>query len=181
MTTTTQRFTLQAFLKLPQIEESPAWEFVDGYVSQKLMPTAHHSILQKRLTAAIDQVDSPYEAFPELRCTLSNNSVVPDITVIHQNRVPSENIPISGAPDWIIEILSPEQSTTKLIAKIQACLQEGTQLGWLIDSTEHVVMVLLPDRRLMLLSNGDRLPVLQDLPLVLTVDQVFAWLQPSSK
>ncbi len=42
-------------------------------------------------------------------------------------------------------------------------------------------MVLLPDRRLTLLSNGDRLPVLQDIPLVLTVDQVFAWLQPSSK
>ena len=181
MTTTTRRLTLQDFLKLPQIEESPAWEFVDGYVSQKTMPTAHHSILQKRLTAAIDQVDSPYEAFPELRCILSDNSVVPDITVIHQNRVPSDNLLISGAPEWMIEILSPEQSTTKLIAKIQACLQEGTQLGWLIDSTERLIMVLLPDRRLTLLSNGDCLPVLQDLPLVLTVDQVFAWLQPSSK
>jgi Uma2 family endonuclease len=126
----------------------------------------------------IDQADSPYEAFPELRCTLSNNSVVPDITVIHQNRVPSENIPISGAPEWIIEILSPEQSTTKLIAKIQACLEEGTKLGWLIDSTERVIMVLLPDRRLTLLSHGDHLPVLQGTPLALTVDQVFAWLPP---
>jgi len=181
MTTTTQRLTLQDCLKLPDIEESPAWEFVDGYVSQKPMPTAHHSILQKRLTAAIDQVDSPYEAFPELRCTLSNHSVVPDIPVIHRNRVPSENIPIPGAPERIIEILSPEQSTTKSIANIQACLEEGTQLGWLFDSTERVIMVLLPDRSLALLSNGDCLPVLQDLPLVLTVDQVFAWLQPSSK
>jgi Uma2 family endonuclease len=68
-----------------------------------------------------------------------------------------------------------------LIAKIQVCLEEGTQLGWLIDSTERVVMVRLPDRRLRLLNNGDRLPVLQDIPLVLTVDQVFAWLQSSSK
>jgi Uma2 family endonuclease len=68
-----------------------------------------------------------------------------------------------------------------LIAKIQAYLQEGTQLGWLIDSTERVIMVLLPDRRLTLLDNGDRLPVLQDLPLVLTVDQVCAWLRPASK
>lgn len=101
--------------------------------------------------------------------------------MIHRNRVPSDNLPISGAPDWMIEILSPEQSTTKLIAKIQACLAEGTQLGWLIDSTERVVMVLLPDRRLMLLSNGDRLPVLRDIPRVLTVDQVFAWLPPALK
>lgn len=177
MATTTQQITLQDFLKLPHIEESPAWEFVDGQANQKPMPTAHHSILQKRLTAAIDQANSPYEAFPELRCVLSNNSVVPDITVIHQERVPSENIPVEGAPDWMIEILSPAQSTTKLIAKIQTCLQEGTQLGWLIDSEEQVIMVLWPDSRMVLLTNSDRLPVLDEIPLDLTVKQVFNWVR----
>ncbi len=177
MATTTQQLTLQDFLKLPNIEESPAWEFVDGRANQKPMPTAHHSILQKRLTAAIDQANSPYEAFPELRCILSSNSVVPDITVIRQERVPSENVPVEGAPDWMIEILSPDQSTTKLIAKIQTCLKEGTQLGWLIDSEEQVIMVLLPDHRMTLLRNSDRLPVPQDIPLDLTVEQVFNWVR----
>lgn len=176
MATTTQR-TLQDFLKLPNIEESPAWEFVDGQANQKPMPTTHHSILQKRLTAAIDQADSAYEAFPELRCVLSNNSVVPDITVIRRERIPSRNIPVEGAPDWMIEILSPDQSTTKLIAKIQNCLQEGTQLGWLIDSDEQVIMVLWPDSRIVLLTNSDRLPVLDDIPLDLTVEQVFNWVR----
>lgn len=176
MATTTQ-CTLQDFLKLPYIEESPAWEFVDGQVTQKPMPTAHHSILQKRLTAAIDQADSAYEAFPELRCVLSNNSVVPDITVIHRERIPSQNIPVEGAPDWMIEILSPDQSTTKLIAKIQTCLQEGTQLGWLIDSDEQVIMVLWPNSRMALLKNSDRLPVLDEIPLDLTVEQVFNWVR----
>ncbi len=179
MATTTQRLTLQDFLKLPHIEESPAWELVDGQANQKPMPTAHHSILQKRLTAVIDQADSPYEAFPELRCTLSSNSVVPDITVIHQNRIPTENTAVEGAPDWMIEILSPDQSTTKLIAKIQTCLQEGTQLGWLIDSEERVIMVLSPDSRISLLRNSDRLPLPQNIPLNLTVEQVFAWLSAS--
>ncbi len=170
MATTIQQITLQDFLKLPNIEESPAWEFVDGQVHQKPMPTAHHSILQKRLTAAIDQANSPYEAFPELRCILSSNSVVPDITLIRQERVPYENVPVEGAPDWMIEIFSPDQSTTKLIAKIQTCLKEGTQLGWLIDSEEQVIMVLLPDHRMTLLRNSDRLPVPQDIPLDLTVE-----------
>jgi Uma2 family endonuclease len=179
MAITTQRLTLQNFLKLPSIEESPAWELVDGQANQKPMPTAFHSILQKRLTAVIDQADSPYEAFPELRCTLSSNSVVPDITVIHQDRIPTENTAVEGAPDWMIEILSPDQSTTKLIAKIQTCLQEGTQLGWLIDSEERVIMVLSPDSRITLLRNSDRLPVPQNIPLNLTVEQVFAWLRTS--
>jgi len=176
MATPTQQLTLQSFLELPNIEESPAWELVDGQAEQKPMPTVHHSILQKRLIAAIDQADSPYEAFPELRCTLSRNSVVPDITVIHQNRLPSGNTPIQGTPDWMIEILSPDQSTTKLIAKIQTCLQEGTQLGWLVDPTERVIMVLWPDRRIALLSSSDRLPVLQAIPLKLTAEQVFRWI-----
>lgn len=96
---------------LPNIEESPAWELVEGQANQKPMPTVHHSILQKRLTATIDLSNSPYEAFPELRCTLSSNSVVPDITVIHKNRIPIENTAVEGAPDWTIEILSPDHRT----------------------------------------------------------------------
>ncbi|MCL1472129.1 Uma2 family endonuclease [Argonema antarcticum] len=177
MATSTQRLTLQDFLKLPNIEESPAWEFVDGQANQKHIPTIHHSILQKRLTAAIDRANSPYEAFPELRCTLSSNSVVPDITVIHKNRVPTGNTPVEGPPDWMIEILSPDQSTTKLIAKIQTCLQEGTKLGWLIDPTEEVIVVLWPDARIGLHKNSHRLPVLPDMTLDLTVVQVFGWVR----
>jgi Uma2 family endonuclease len=121
-------------------------------------------------------------AFPELRCTFGGKSIVPDVAVFTWNRIPrKENGGVANvfpiAPDWIIEILSPDQSTTKLIAKIQSCLQEGTQLGWLIDSEERVIMVLWPDTRIALLRNSDRLPVLQDIALDLTVEQVFSWLR----
>lgn len=175
MATTTQQLTLQDFLKQPNLEESPAWEYLARQADQKPIATAHHSILQKRLTAAIDQTNSAYEAFPELPCILSRNSVVPDITVINRDRISSTNVALNGAPDWIIEILSPDQSTTKLIAKIQTCLQEGTQLGWLIDPSEQVIMALLPDNRLALLRKSDRLPVFQAISLDLTLEQVFNW------
>lgn len=177
MATTVQQLALQEFLALPNIEESPAWELVNGQATQKPMPTAYPSILQKRLTNAIDQANSAYEAFPELRCTLSNHSVVPDITVIRRDRIPTGNTAGAGALDWMIEILSPDQSTTKLIAKIQSCLNEGTQFGWLIDPTEQVIMVLLPDNRITLLKENDRLPTPQDISLDLTVEQVFAWVR----
>jgi Uma2 family endonuclease len=169
--------TLDQFSKLPNLEESPAWELLNGQVLQKPMPTLDHSRLQKRLVNAIDNANSSYEAFPELRCILSQNSIVPDITVIDQSRIPTANQPIQGAPDWLIEILSLDQSTTKLIAKIQACLAEGTQLGWLIDSQEAVIMVFLPDQPLKILSNDSLLPVLSEISLQLTPNQVFSWLQ----
>jgi Uma2 family endonuclease len=170
--------TLDKFSQLPNLEESPAWELFDGQVLQKIMPTFHHSRLQKRLVAAIDNANSPYEAFPELRCILSQNSIVPDITIIHQSRMPTNNEPIKGAPHWLIEILSPDQSTTKLIAKIQTCLEEGSLLGWLIDSQEAVIMIFLPNQTLQLLSGDSPLPVLNDISLQLTPNQIFGWLQP---
>jgi Uma2 family endonuclease len=140
------------------------------------MPTLHHSRLQKRLVAAIDAISSPYEAFPELRCILSQNSVVPGISIIHQTRIPSNNEPIQGAPDWLIEILSPDQSVTKLIAKIQDCLAEGTQLGWLIDSQEATIMIFLPNQPLQLINGESLLPVLSEMSLKLTPNQLFGWL-----
>jgi Uma2 family endonuclease len=92
MTSTILRpISLEEFSRLPNRDESPAWELFNGQVLQKPMPTLHHSRRQKRLVAVIDSVSSPYEAFPELRCVLSQNSVVPDITVIHQDRLPGDH------------------------------------------------------------------------------------------
>ena len=168
--------TLEEFAQLPNIEESPAWELINGQVLQKPMPTFHHSLLQKRLVREIDSANSVYEAFPELRCILSKKSVVPDITIIHQSRIPTDNEPIKGAPDWLIEILSPDQSTTRLIAKIQSCIAEGTKLGWLIDSQEEAIMLFRPDQALQIFSNNDSLNVLDEIFLQLTPNQIFGWL-----
>jgi|GEM_PF-5340030 Uma2 family endonuclease len=79
---------LEQFLKMPYIEDSPAWEFIGGGAIQKPMPGGRHSRLQSRLAGAINAVDSRYEAFPELRCTLaadhsSNAKSSSDGSVLH--------------------------------------------------------------------------------------------------
>jgi Uma2 family endonuclease len=174
---------LEEFLKLPYIEESPACEYINGEVIQKPMGGAKHSLLQKRLVAIIDALGSNYEAFPELRCTCGNRSVVPDVIVISTNQLPlDENGEIisSGidfAPAWVIEILSPTQSQTKLTGNILHCLRNGSQLGWLIDPSERCILVYQPNSLPDLLAGQDILPVLEDLNLTLSVDEIFAWLQ----
>ena len=45
------------------------------------------------------------------------------------------------AQDWTIEILSPDQSQTKVTKNILHCLKYGTQMGWLIDPEEKSVFV----------------------------------------
>ncbi|QMS91602.1 Uma2 family endonuclease [Nostoc edaphicum CCNP1411] len=181
--TVTKSTTLEEFLKLPYIEESPAWEYINGEAIQKPMGGGKHSLLQKSLVAVIDALGSNYEAFPELRCTCGNRSVVSDVVVISTNQIPldeSGDIISSGidfAPPWIIEILSPSQSQTKVTGNILHCLRNGSQLGWLIDPSERCILVYQPNSLPDLLAGQDILSVLEDLNLTLSVNEVFAWLQ----
>jgi Uncharacterized protein conserved in cyanobacteria len=48
------------------------------------------------------------------------------------------------APDWTIEIISPDQSQTKVTKNILHCLKHGTQMGWLIAPEEPSVFVDRP-------------------------------------
>lgn len=182
-----KNITLQEFLKLPYIEESPAWEYINGEAIIKPMGGGKHSTLQKRLMNAIDGVSNDYEAFPELRCTFGNRSVVPDIVVVASHQLPIDengeiiSTGIDFAPDWVIEILSPNQSQTRVTGNILHCLKHGSQLAWLIDPDERSVIVYQPNRLPDLLTRTDLLSTLEGVALNLSVDQVFAWLQRSSR
>ncbi|MBW4510920.1 MAG: Uma2 family endonuclease [Scytonematopsis contorta HA4267-MV1] len=184
MTTALPQVTsLEKFLKLPYINESPAWEYINGETLQKPMGGGKHSLLQKRLVSVIDANNSNYEAFPELRCSFGLRSVVQDVVVLASNQLPvDENGDISStgiefAPPWVIEILSPDQSQTKVTGNILHCIKNGTKLGWLIDPSERSILFYQPNTLPDLLSGTDILPVLQDISLTLCVDDIFAWLK----
>ncbi|MCX5981665.1 Uma2 family endonuclease [Anabaena sp. AL93] len=184
MTTTVAKIIpIEEFLKLGFIDESPAWEYINSEVIQKPMGGGKHSLLQKKLIAVIDTATSDYEAFPEMRCSCGNRSVVPDVLVIATDQIPldeSGDIISSGinfAPLWVIEILSPSQSQTKVTGNILHCIKHGTKLGWLLDPSERSILVYQPNTLPDLLTGTDRLPVLEGVNLIITVEEVFAWLQ----
>ncbi len=182
MTTLIHPLTVEKFLQAPETE--PATEFLNGVISQKPMPQGEHSLIQGRFCAQINQATEPQKialALPELRCTFGGSSIVPDIAVFRWDRIPRT---ASGRiinrfethPDWAIEILSPDQSQTKVLGKLLHCIQHGTELGWLIDPTEDAILVVSENQRVQLFQGGDTLPNLKNIPLTLTVEQVFSWL-----
>ncbi len=181
--TTVLGTTLEEFLQLTYIDESPAWEYINGKTLQKPMGGGKHSLLQKSLVAAVDAVKSEYEAFPELRCTVGNRSVVPDIVILARNQLPLDengdivSTGINFAPPWVIEILSPDQSQTKVTGNILHCIKHGTKLGWLVDPNERSILVYQPNNLPDLLSGTDALPMLAGVNITFTVDDVFAWLK----
>ncbi|MCG6138788.1 MAG: Uma2 family endonuclease [Nostoc sp. LLA-1] len=180
----TKALTLQEFLQQP--ETKPASEFIDGQIIQKPMPQGKHSTLQVDLGTDINLALKPLHiarAYSELRCTFGGRSIVPDIAVFTWEHIPrDENGKVSNtfeiAPDWTIEILSPDQSQTKVVRNILHCLTHGTDMGWLIDPEEEVVFVYFADRTLAVFEiESDRLPVPPFAEsFSLTVGKLFSWL-----
>ncbi|MGK7922329.1 MAG: Uma2 family endonuclease [Trichodesmium sp.] len=177
------QITLQEFLELP--ETKPYSEYIDGKIEQKPMPQGQHSVLQGRLVTAINQVVLSKKlayAFPELRCTFGGRSIVADISVFTWERIPkTEQGKIANRfevhPDWVIEILSPEQSANKVMRKIIFCINQGTQLGWLIDPTDESVMIFKPNLFPEVKLDEEILPTLDTLQeLQLSAKEMFAWL-----
>ncbi|MGF1515261.1 MAG: Uma2 family endonuclease [Elainellaceae cyanobacterium] len=187
--------TLQEFLALP--ETKPGSEYINGEIIQKPMPQGKHSTIQTELASTLNLTLKPRKiarAFSELRCTYpsgshpadvygGDRSIIPNVSVFTWERIPRDQtgavanaFPI--APDWTIEILSPDQSQTKVTKNILHCLNHGTQMGWLIDPDEQTIFVYLPKQQ----------PEAYDLPnqtlpapafardLALTVGSVFGWL-----
>ena len=165
--------SLENFLTQPNIESSPAWELIAGRAVQKTMPTLFHSRLQRNLVNYINDRTDRFEAIQELRCLVPPYSPVPDIAIVACSRLSEEDGPFNGAPDWLIEIRSPDQSTLDLQNKILHCLSNGTQLAWLIDLSRQQIWVWQGDDLPLICSGTDILPVVGILP-ELTVDAVMA-------
>jgi len=179
--------TLAEFIKLP--ETKPVSEYIDGQIIQKPMPQGEHSTIQGELIISINATVKPKKiarAFPELRCTFGGKSIVsivPDVAIFTWERIPrQENGRIANvfeiAPDWIIEILSPDQSATKVIKKILRSLQFETKMGWLIDPDEQTVFAYLPQQQPQVFDQPhDLLPVPTFASeFQLTLGDLFAWL-----
>ncbi len=175
--------TLEEFLKLP--ETKPASEYIDGGIIQKSLAKTRHSRLQGKLIYTINEVVEERRiayAFPELRCTFGERSIVPDVAVLRWEHIEFEQTgePLDDvliAPDWTIEILSPGQSSNRVTGNILHCLKHGCQLGWLIDPDDSSILVFMPKQQPELCHGSDDLTVLDGFELTLTVSQVFDWLK----
>ena len=181
--------TLDRFLEQP--ETKPANEYIDGSIHQKSMPQGQHSRLQLKFCNAINAVTGDKQialSFPELRCTFGDRSIVLDVAVFQWARLPVnaegeiENV-FSAAPDWVIEILSPDQSPIRVISNILHCLKHGTEMGWLLFPKERSLLIFQQDRQPLEINDSVNsnekllVPDFLNEELNLTINQVFSWLK----
>ncbi len=177
--------TLEEFLQQPETE--PASEFIEGKIIQKPVPQGKHSLLQGELTSFINANLKPKPlgwAFPELRCTFAGYGIVPDISVIAWDRIPVDedgtiqNL-IPFCPDWMIEILSPDQNQMKLVKKILIGLAHGCQMGWIVAPEERLVFAYPAGQQPTVHEDPQELIPVPAFAqgIQLTVETLFGWMR----
>ena len=110
----------------------PACEYRDGVLTQKPMPTGKHAFLQTRIGHYILSAYNQFWVGSELTVRLSDDRyVVPDVAVQYLDRVqnpyPTKPIPLC------VEIISPEDRFSEVMAKGQEYLDWGVPIVWIID------------------------------------------------
>ena len=66
----------------------------------------------------------------------------PDVSFVRKERIPPDGLPkgyFPGAPDLVIEVISPSDSYTEVVEKVAQLIEAGTRLVVLIDPRTRTV------------------------------------------
>jgi Uma2 family endonuclease len=178
--------SLDEFLRLPEIDEHPYKEYINGRIEAKVSPQGKHSRIETTLPAHLNAYAEPRGlgvAFAELRCTFAGRSMIPDVVFLLDEHIETDERgmvvnQILRPPDIHVEIVSPDQAVGKCREKLAFSTANGCPLGWLIDPERETVHVYRPSRP------AKRLPadgVLEGSPVLpgyrLAVNELFGWLK----
>jgi Uma2 family endonuclease len=133
-TTTQAHVPLEVYLSSSY---EPDAEYVDGVVEERPMGEYDHSSWQRALVIWFSQHGQEWgvRVRPELRVQVSrSNFRVPDVTVLDRN-LPIEQV-ITRPPIAVIEILSPEDTVNRLLAKLADYEKMGVRTILVIDPKE---------------------------------------------
>jgi Uma2 family endonuclease len=129
-------------------------EIVDGQLYVMSPPSRYHQGIDRNLLVklALFMEGKPYKVYPAPfgvrlfpKDDLSDDTYFePDITVICDLSKLDER-GCNGAPDMIIEIMSPSNRQNDMLVKFRKYLQAGVREYWIVDTEEKTVHVCILD------------------------------------
>jgi Uma2 family endonuclease len=151
-------------------EEGRRWELIEGELVEVGSPTPEHQLVVQRILVALVLHFREHQsgfAVANVEFALSNtNRVRPDVLIVLGNRattIDRSKVPVPGAPDIAVEVISPSERTPDSMSKVEAYLRYGTREVWQVfpklrqvvvftgrelrrlDSTAMLTTSLLPD------------------------------------
>lgn len=140
-----QLYTVEDLYKLPDGQRA---ELIDGVIYDMAPPSYKHQKilgqLYKTIANYIDNHDGTCEALPAPFAVFLNEDnktcVEPDISVIcDKNKLSDRGC--EGAPDWVIEIVSPSSQRMDYLIKLRKYSTAGVREYWVINPMIQTVQV----------------------------------------
>ncbi len=129
-------------------------EIANGALVMAPAPRRSHQHAQLRLVAQLDRAlrfrrgeGGPPTGWrfllaPELHLGVGPDKLNPDIAGWRASRAPTlEEDPITTAPDWVCEVLSPSTEATDRAIKLPLFASYGVDHAWLVDPDTRVIEV----------------------------------------
>ncbi len=142
---TAVRLTYEDYANTPEGER---YELIDGELIRLVSPNiAHQDNLRKlgyRMAVFAERGDAGAVYFPDTDVVLSDNDVVrPDLLFISKERAHILTYAnIQGAPDLVVEILSPSTARRDWGVKRELYARHGVKEYWITDPGNKIVWVM---------------------------------------
>lgn len=138
-------YTIEDIYALPDGERA---ELIDGRIYYMAPPSTTHQMLVSdlhyQIKAYIKGNNGKCEVFPAPFAVFLNkddiNYVEPDISVICDTSKLDEK-GCHGAPDWVIEIVSPSSKSRDYMTKLFKYETTGVKEYWIVDPDKQMVTV----------------------------------------
>ena len=164
MATTTRLMTVEEFRRLPEDSGPVYHELRHGELAAVTRPTFKHYAIQRRLRRLLEaaapadaliDTELAYRPIPEYELRVA------DVAYVSGARAgeidPEDNL--HGAPDLVIEVLSPSNTAAEIYDKEQICLENGAQEFWVVDPERRQVKVSTPDGHTVTWHAGQEVPL----------------------
>lgn len=144
-------WTYEAYAALP--DDGLRYEILQGIRVMTPAPEPEHQRISKKIAVRFfEQVDARDRGemfYAPIDVVLSEKDVLqPDVLVILNEHLDSiEKKRIVGAPDLVVEIISPSSVATDSIIKRTAYERAGVPEYWLVDPQQKTVEVFVLEKR----------------------------------
>jgi Uma2 family endonuclease len=171
--------TVAEYEQIPERNEGFYYELHHGELVKECFPKARHYKTQRRLlrllegpagNAGVVGIEIAFRPLPEYEVWAA------DVAFVSKDRW--EQIDpdgyLLGAPELVIEILSPSNTAEEILDKEKTCLEGGCQEFWVVNEKRRQVKITTPDGVTKTYHEGQQIPLTLFGGASLAVSAIFA-------
>lgn len=163
MATTTDR--LLTFAELEQMPDTPdgRYELRHGELVKVPPPELPHFRMQRRLrellqsaapVTGVAEIEFAFRGLPEHEYRIA------DVGFVARDRWErATGRYFEGAPEIVIEVLSPSNTAAEMLDKEQLCLENGAKEFWVVEPAHRQVKVTTSDGKMAIYKAGQKIPL----------------------